>query len=88
MRERLTNADRFYLDHGPCCAGCDWWRFLSPAVAGECTRFPPNQSHDAAAGLGMSGCSLPRSTANLTMRDHLCGEFRDTFDWASVGIRK
>lgn len=73
---RQEFVDRFYAKHGPCCAGCDFWRWISPLV-GECIRFPPNQSHDAMKGLGFDFCSLPRSTANLTRRDHVCGEFRD-----------
>ena len=27
-------VDKFYLDNGPCCAGCDWWRWHN-SVAGE-----------------------------------------------------
>lgn len=70
------HVDAFYAANGPCCAGCDFWRWVNSLI-GECVRFPPNRSHDAAAGLGMTGCSLSRSTANLTRRDHWCGEFRD-----------
>jgi hypothetical protein len=71
--------DSYYHAHGPCCAGCDFWRWINSRV-GECVRMPPNQSHDAAAALGMLGSSL-RSTSNLTTREHWCGEFRDTHDW-------
>lgn len=71
------HVDAFYAKHGPCCAGCDFWRWINTRV-GECIRMPPNQSHDAAAGLGFDFCSLPRSTSNLTANSHLCGEFRDT----------
>lgn len=73
-------VDEYYLKSGPCCAGCDYWRWVTSLV-GECVRFSPNQSHDAAAGLGMDNCTLPRSTTNLTKRERLCGEFVDTFDW-------
>jgi len=75
------SIDAFYAKTGPCCAGCDYWRWMS-ATVGECVRFPPNQNHDAAAGLGMTSCSLPRSTSILTTRDHWCGEFRDDPDHA------
>lgn len=71
--------DDFYKNNGDCCAGCDYWRWFNSRV-GECVRFPPNQSHDAAAGLGMECCSL-QSTANMTSREHWCGEFKDTYDW-------
>lgn len=70
-------VDTFYAKTGPCCAGCDFWRWLN-SVVGECVRMPPNQSHDTAAGLGLTGCSHPKSTANLTYRNHVCGEFRDS----------
>ncbi|CAH1661155.1 hypothetical protein CHELA1G11_12427 [Hyphomicrobiales bacterium] len=33
--------------------------------------------HDSAVGLGLEGRSAPRSSTNLTLRDHACGEFRD-----------
>ena len=26
--------DQFYKERGPCCAGCDWWRWHN-SVAGE-----------------------------------------------------
>jgi len=35
--------DRFYVDHGPCCAGCDWWRYAN-SVAGEYTRYDAIQA--------------------------------------------
>lgn len=70
------SVDAFYASNGPCCAGCDYWRWINPIV-GECVRFPPNQHHDAAEGLGLQHCSLPRSTSNLTKRNHWCGEFKD-----------
>ena len=25
-------ADRFYAQHGPCCAGCDWWHRVNTLV--------------------------------------------------------
>lgn len=75
--DRQGHVDAFYAKHGPCCAGCDFWRWINTGV-GECVRLPPNQSHDAASGLGMHGVSLPVSSSNLTRRDHLCGEFKDT----------
>lgn len=86
-------ADRFYWSHGkPCCAGCDWWHRAN-SVIGECTRSAPlSQSasrtkSDRLALLGIRNCSLPPSAGHvLTPRDHVCGEFKDTFDWRSLPI--
>src|SRR5690349_606317 len=69
-------VDQFYLRNGPCCAGCDFWRYFN-AVAGECTRYPPNKRHDAGATLGIYGSSLGPTSTAITLRDHWCGEFRD-----------
>ena len=33
-------ADRWYVKHGPCCAGCDWWHQHNSLV-GECRRSAP-----------------------------------------------
>ena len=59
-REERNQAilDQFYLDHGPCCAGCDWWRWHN-SVAGECIRTVPVASHDRYAMLGIRGASFP-----------------------------
>lgn len=77
--------DKFYLDHGkPCCAGCDWWRPHN-AVAGECTRSAPVSGDQRAAMLGIENCSLSIGAGHvMTERDHSCGEFIDTYDWAEV----
>jgi len=36
------HVDRFYFAHGPCCAGCDWWRHIN-SVGGMCERYPAEQ---------------------------------------------
>lgn len=77
-------ADRFYHAHGRCCAGCDWWARVN-SVAGECRRGPPVGGREKVALLGIEGCSIPAEAGHiLTPRGHVCGEFRDTFDWASL----
>lgn len=77
-------VDRFYAKRGPCCAGCDHWRFISSAV-GECLRSAPIASGDRAAVLGIEWTSLSMGAGHiLTPRDHRCGEFADTFDWTSL----
>lgn len=80
-RQKTTQAyvDAFYKKNGPCCAGCDWWRWLN-SVVGECTRYAPNPAHNAAEGLGMHAPTI-QCSANLTKRDHICGEFKDEYPW-------
>jgi len=76
--------DRFYWANGSCCAGCDHWRSLN-AVAGECTKAAPVPAADRPAMLGMTGVMLHIGAGHpFTPRDHLCGDFRDGFDWSSL----
>ena len=32
--------DRYYMQNGPCCAGCDWWSHYN-SLAGECRKSAP-----------------------------------------------
>lgn len=78
--------DRFYWEHGKCCAGCDHWRSLN-SMAGECLKAAPMSGLERIALLGMSGCSLAIGAGYpFTNRDHLCGDFRDDFDWRSLPV--
>ena len=81
MSDRLQRTqeciDDFYLKHGKCCAGCDWWRWHN-SVAGDCTRSAPVSGRARYAMLGIHGCSLPLEAGHvMTRRDHVCGEFKD-----------
>ncbi|TXH48098.1 MAG: hypothetical protein E6Q97_25530 [Desulfurellales bacterium] len=59
QRERTQAViDNFYRDHGPCCAGCDWWRWYNSA-AGECIRTVPVAGTERYAMLGISWTSYP-----------------------------
>ena len=80
-------VDSFYWSHGlPCCAGCDWWRHFN-AVTGECLRSAPVAESERWAMLKITGCSLPTGAGHIaTMREHVCGEFRDSFDWSSLPL--
>ncbi len=70
--------DAFYAQHGPCCAGCDWWRWHN-SVAGECIRTVPVSGADRVAMLGMTGISCPVGAGHImTPREHFCGEFKDS----------
>ena len=71
-------VDAFYKQHGPCCAGCDWWRWHN-TVAGECIRTVPVAGVERIAMLGITGTSLRVDAGHImTTREHVCGEFRDT----------
>lgn len=76
-------ADAFYVKHGHCCAGCDWWHRINTLV-GECHRAAPVAGHERYNMLGMRP-SIPLDAGHImTVRDHRCGEFADTFDWSTL----
>ena len=82
--DRQELLDRFYFDHGPCCAGCDRWHHTN-ALVGECTASAPVSGLERADMLGFHGVSLRVGAGHiLTLRDHHCGDFRDGFDWSSL----
>lgn len=71
---------KFYAAHGPCCAGCDHWRYFN-SVAGECVRTAPVPGHERADMLGMVSPSLRVPSGHImTPREHICGEFSDEPD--------
>ena len=81
MPAKRRIIDQFYKDNGPCCAGCDWWRYINSCV-GECTKSAPAGFGESSSMLGLESCSLtPEGGHILTKRGHLCGEFIDTYDW-------
>ncbi len=76
------HVDRFYINHGkPCCAGCDWWRFFN-AVVGECSKSAPVSAEDRIGMLNiqLSSCNIDAGHI-MTKRDHVCGDFIDTYKW-------
>ncbi len=82
--DRQEHLDRFYFERGPCCAGCDWWRSVN-SRAGECTKSAPVAGKTKYAMLEISGCSLPMNAGHvLTASNHVCGDFKDDFDWSSL----
>lgn len=83
LQERL---DTFYHQSGPCCAGCDWWHSLN-SRAGECHRSTMIPGADRPASLGFTNVSLPIGAGHaMTPREHVCGEFKDGFDWSSLPL--
>lgn len=76
--------DTFYIAKGPCCAGCDWWAPFN-SVVGECRSSAPVAAEQRAGPLGVTASSAPLYAGHiLTFREHHCGDFADTFDWASL----
>ena len=73
--------DTFYMAHGPCCAGCDWWHAHN-SVAGDCLASAPVPGAERIGMLGITGSSLtPVAGHVITPREHHCGDFVDAFDW-------
>lgn len=87
VSERQEWLDRFYFTHGPCCAGCDWWRSLSSQI-GECRRSAPTMSStDGLQLMGIDWCSRDFGAGHMiTNKDHHCGDFKDGFDWSSLPL--
>jgi hypothetical protein len=86
--DRQEFLDRFYFQHGPCCAGCDWWRSINSLI-GDCHRTAPKFSDAERWGmLGISNVSYTRKSVGhaITRRDYHCGEFKDEFDWSSLPL--
>lgn len=70
--------DKFYVDNGPCCAGCDRWRWHN-SVVGECIKSAPVAGHERMEMLGFQALSLTVGAGHvMTPRDHVCGDFLDT----------
>lgn len=69
---------KFYESNGPCCAGCDHWRFYN-SVVGDCTRTAPVSGPARVDMLGIVGPSIRiQSGYIMTPRAHVFGEFVDT----------
>lgn len=82
--ERQEILDRFYHQHGPCCAGCDWWAHLN-AAAGLCTKAAPVAAHERGGPCGIHGLSFNVGAGHpVTPRDYRCGDFVDSFNWSSL----
>ena len=78
--------DSFYVKHGPCCAGCDWWQYAN-TVAGQCIRHAPVSRVDSLSASGLNFAHSPSDSGHpMTVRDHYCGDFKDDFDWSSLPL--
>ena len=80
-------VDRFYVAHGPCCAGCDWWSHIGSLI-GECRKSAPVSAEQRYSMVRMDWHTArfmePDAGHILTNREHLCGDFKDGFDWPSL----
>lgn len=77
-------CDRFYMEHGPCCAGCDWWAHHNAAV-GDCVKSAPVCASERWAMVGLGWATIaPGAGHVVTPRQHVCGDFKDTFDWSTL----
>lgn len=77
-------CDRFYWKHGRCCAGCDHWSSEAGDI-GECMSAPPVSGADVIQSLGIDWSSYtPPPGQPFTRREHVCGAFRDDFDWSTL----
>lgn len=86
VSERQEFIDRFYFRHGPCCAGCDWWRHINSLV-GECLKSAPTAGQDRGLMLGTDKWSMRLPAGHmLTPRQHHCGDFKDGFDWSLLPL--
>jgi len=85
--DRQEFLDRFYFEHGKCCAGCDWWRSMN-SRAGDCTKSRPVSAKQRWGMLGIENISMLKAQAGhvVTPHDHVCGDFKDEFDWSSLPL--
>lgn len=84
---RQEIIDRFYSDHGPCCAGCDWWHHVNSLI-GECHKAAPVSSEQRFSMVRINWHTRrffdPEAGHILTNREHHCGDFKDEFYWSSL----
>lgn len=84
MPDAQELADRWYVKHGPCCAGCDWWHQHN-SIVGECRRSAPVPAEQRVGMLGVHGTTYPLTAGHvMTPREHHCGDFKDDFDWSTL----
>lgn len=83
-RRYQERCDAFYWKHGKCCAGCDHWNSEAGDI-GECMDASPMSGEQIIKSLGIRFCSyIPAPGQPYTRRDHVCGQFKDEFDWSTL----
>ena len=77
MSKTQAFVDKFYKDNGPCCAGCDNWRYHN-SVVGECIKSAPVSGEERYSMIGLESSSAKVEAGHImTNREHLCGDFED-----------
>ena len=77
-------CDKHYWSHGRCCAGCDHWSSQAGDI-GECMSAPPVSGADVLRSLGVDWSTYtPPPGQPYTGHDHVCGAFKDDFDWSTL----
>ena len=77
-------CDRFYWQHGPCCAGCDHW-MSEAALIGTCNANGVFSGKDVMRSLGFESSSYtPPPGFPFVRHDFFCGKFKDNFDWSEL----
>lgn len=77
-------CDTFYWQNGRCCAGCDHWSSDQGDI-GMCMSAPPVSGGDVVRSLGIRWSSYtPPPGQPFKTHDHVCGAFKDDFDWSSL----
>ena len=77
-------CDRFYWSNGRCCAGCDYWS-SEGGWTGECLAAPPVSGAQVLKSMGIEWCTYtPPPGQPYTSHDHVCGAFKDDFDWTTL----
>lgn len=84
IKERIQRSiDDYYFKHGPCCAGCDFWRWHN-SVVGDCTKSAPVSAEQRFSMISPDASIHPAAGHIITPRNHKCGDFKDTFDWKKI----
>lgn len=79
-------ADKFYMENGNCCSGCDHWRGMGGTI-GECTNSKIMPWKDIMGFLGWENCTMNGKAGHaITRRDYVCGQFKDDFNWESLPL--
>lgn len=77
MTDKQKLIDTFYKDNGPCCAGCDSWRWHNTLI-GECTKTAPVAGSERYSMVGITNPSIEIASGHImTDRAHVCGAFSD-----------
>jgi hypothetical protein len=79
-----ATCDRLYWSKGRCCAGCDHWSSYA-GLSGQCSAAGIMSGADVMRSLGFTFWSYePAPDFPYTRAEHVCGLFKDEFDWSTL----